>query len=96
MNKQLGEMAGMLLVAVAKIATLAFALVHIWAWFLIPAFGLPPMPAKAAVGLVLLLGVLRVRSRDAKEEIDFADHLVMIAAAWLGIGIAWIVQGVMA
>lgn len=46
-------------VAVPMLLWIAFVVTKLWAWHVVPTFGAAPLPLANAVGLVILLGLLR-------------------------------------
>lgn len=94
MSKAFGDLCGAIFLIAAWVFTLAFAAVHIWGWYLVPAFNVPPLSYKAAVGIVLAFLIVRIRP-GKQDEIDTADRIAAAAAAWFVISIAWAVQAVM-
>jgi len=62
----------------------AFVAVHLWAWFVVPTFGLAPLSKSAAFGISLLIGLWTHQNstghkdeREASEKIiEYAAHII--------------------
>lgn len=76
----------------------AWILVKIWAWFLAPAFGLPPLRVLVAWGIVAFFAALRLKgaTKNESKDISKADALWMFSTTAFGLllvlGTAWIVS----
>jgi hypothetical protein len=83
----LGAFAGIILVG-GLIA--AVALSHLWAWFAVPTFGLPPLTLAQCYGVVLVTGFL---TRQAQHDEDtskwtkfawpFVYPFIVLAIGWV-------------
>jgi predicted RND superfamily exporter protein len=50
----------------------AYVATHLWAWFIVPTFNLPPLELVTAMGITLLIALL-FRSRPEEEDEDAAE-----------------------
>ncbi len=73
-----------------------FALSKLWAWFLVPALGVPPLSIPAAIGLALVVSYMTYQGTNADKDrnttervIDGALTLALKPAIALGFG--WVV-----
>lgn len=62
----------LLMVAVMVITALVngFTLATLWAWFIIPTFGLPALGIASAIGLAMVVSFLTYQYSSKKEESD--------------------------
>ncbi len=73
----------------------AYALTRLWAWFMVPGFGLAPITMLQAVGIGLFVGLVTYRTRkgppSTAEEVArlIADQL-LAPAFYLGFG--WVLR----
>jgi hypothetical protein len=73
----------------------AFVAIQLWAWFIVPTFGLPPLGLVTAMGITLLISLL-FKSRIDTGDKDVDDVLqshgrnlmtsVIISVVTLGVG----------
>jgi hypothetical protein len=65
----------------------------LWAWFIVPVFGAPPLSIPQAIGIALIVGVLFTRSGGNEKEGSAASRMF---ACWLSplflLGMGWIVK----
>ena len=67
----------------------AFVSVHLWAWFVIPTFGLAPLKLSSAFGISLLVGLWthQHRTNNAKDERDAKEKAIeaggILLSPWL-------------
>jgi len=72
----------------------AFILLQLWAWFIVPTFGLEPLALGQAAGLSLIIGYLRgntdndTASDSTEAVITIYTKLIVYPIAFLGMG--WI------
>ena len=69
----------------------------LWSWFMVSAFGLPPISIPVALGISLLISVatFRVRNEDLEEvETDKAlmKSGVKLLCLFIFLGLGWIVH----
>ncbi len=67
----------------------AFVLMKLWAWFIVPLFGLPALNIPYAIGLALVMGMFFTTS---KKEEDKNFWATAIANPLIILFIGWIVQ----
>jgi ABC-type phosphate/phosphonate transport system permease subunit len=78
-----------------------YVLSIMWAWFMVPAFGLPPLGVVAAIGVAMTVGMIThqyIKSNDDDNEIvrDIVNALLADVFGPLYIlGAGWVVQGFM-
>ena len=53
----------------------AFVSVHLWAWFIVPIFGLAPLKMPAAFGIALLVGLWTHQYHGHKDERSWKEKL---------------------
>jgi len=56
---------------------------HLWLWFVVPVFGLPPLSIATAAGLGLVVQVLRP-SHGPKDDGRTWGERITLAATWPG------------
>jgi hypothetical protein len=59
------------LLGMVSAAIQAFVATYLWAWFIVPTFGLPPLGLVTAMGISLLISLL-FRSRPEEDDDDVA------------------------
>lgn len=75
-----------------------YVLTVLWAWFVMPTFGLPALGIAPAIGLALVVSFLTHQSDAAKKpEGDFAERMATAVAyafllPLLVLGIGWVVH----
>jgi uncharacterized membrane protein SpoIIM required for sporulation len=90
--------AGVLALMVLSSMWKGYVLTVLWAWFLVPVFGLPALAIAPAIGLALVVSFLTYQSDASKEpEGEFSErmakavaHALLMPAFVLGIG--WVVR----
>ncbi len=72
----------------------SFVLVTLWGWFVVPAFGLPPLSKINAYGLSLILFFLTpIRNSEKKQswpEVVFHGWFALVASSGLALALGWI------
>ena len=69
-----------------------YVLSILWGWFIVTAFGLPPLTIPLAIGVSLIAGFLTVRVSKQDEKVELFERIsaiVMLPAVTLLVG--WIV-----
>lgn len=76
----------------------AYVFVILWEWFVVPAFGLPPLQLGHAAGLILMVTFLGYRNREKPEESTGVIAAKAIAASicmpLFALGIGWVYKAV--
>ncbi len=78
-----------------------YVLSYLWAWFVVPAFGLPAISVLQALGLALLVGMTTHEIPNEKENNDNIESSwgYVLAAAFLNPALAlamgWVVMRLM-
>ena len=83
-----------LFVIVAFSAALnGFVLTKLWAWFIVPTFGLPALSIPVAIGIALIVGRLVPPIKNKEEEKKSFNVAMMevIAPPFAALLIGWIV-----
>jgi hypothetical protein len=97
----MAESAGLLLIGVLLQVPLTilrgYAVAVLWAWFIVPLFGLPQLNIPYAIGLALTVSLVhpRVRPKSTQPPAEalgerIAESLILTGTALL---IGWIVKG---
>lgn len=94
----LGSVVGILALLVLSSMWKGYVLTVLWAWFVVPTFGLPTLALAPAIGLAMVVSFLTHQSDASKApEGDFSDHMakavahaLLLPAMVLGIG--WVVK----
>lgn len=73
-----------------------FALSKLWAWFLVPAFGVPPLSIPAAIGLALVVSYMTYQDTNADEDKDTKERVIKGALTLalkpaMALGFGWVV-----
>ena len=82
MYEVLGKFMGGLCVIVISTILRGFVLVQLWAWFVVPQFGLAPLPFANALGLGLIVTYLTYKI-DTKGDPNYSFIGVM------SVGVLW-------
>jgi hypothetical protein len=64
----LGQTTGLIVVLVFSVTAYAFVLQNMWGWFIVPVFHLPSITLAEAVGLDLMVSLLRINNPTTKTE----------------------------
>ena len=78
-----------------------YVLTVLWAWFVVPVFGLPALALAPAIGLSLVVSFLTYQHGVAQDDTgDFSDRIaksVVNAMLWpaMALGIGWVVRQIM-
>ncbi len=71
----------------------AWAVVTLWAWFVVPAFDVRPIGYASTIGILILLGLLHSQAQYKDHEIDLTTSLIGSATGPLmAVGIGWLVK----
>lgn len=77
----------------------AWGLVTLWGWFIVPGLGAPPISYPVAIGIGLMLGLLRmndVKTAKSGNDDDMAElALDIVIGPLFAVGVGWIVKGFM-
>lgn len=72
-----------------------FVLTKLWAWFVVPTFGLPVLTIPIAIGLALLVGLLAHQMRNDSGETTSEATVKLFAYGFVNSGIVlalgWVV-----
>jgi hypothetical protein len=86
--------------AIAGALVDGFVVAHLWRWFVVPTFALPPLAMWQAAGLGLLAGWLSYQSAQRKDDrsglemaVEVIYALTLRPLAYLAIG--WVILGVL-
>lgn len=64
----------------------------LWAWFIVPTFGAPPLTIAAAIGLMTVLGAMQGARRYKKDD-EFGKTIALsFMAPLLSLGVGFIVR----
>lgn len=81
------------LLAVALVATVlhGWALALLWAWFVVPVFGLPTLTYLQAIGLALVFSMFVTTKRSSETKQDTWEGAVAsLLTPFLVVGMGWI------
>lgn len=73
-----------------------FALSKLWAWFLVPALGVPQLSIPAAIGLALVVSYMTYQNTNADEDKDTTERVINAALMLalkpaIALGLGWVV-----
>ncbi len=75
-----------LALSIANMFFCAWAVTHLWWWFVVPTFGAPALSIPVVLGVRIMIGVFGFISRQPKTEDDWRDYRSYIEPIH---GIAW-------
>jgi hypothetical protein len=93
-----GGFVGLLALMVLSSMWKGYVLTVLWAWFVVPTFGLPALAIAPAIGLAMVVSFLTHQSDAIKEpEGDFAERLaksvsLVLVMPALVLGVGWVVH----
>lgn len=93
-----GGFVGLLALMVLSSMWKGYVLMILWAWFVVPTFGLPALAIAPAIGLAMVVSFLTYQSDASKEpECEFSERMAKAVARALltpafVLGIGWVVR----
>lgn len=70
-----------------------YALSVLWAWFIVPTFGLPSLSVPTAIGILLVSALLAKKTNPSRKKKDaFGDFFTLFLVAPMALLIGWIVK----
>lgn len=76
----------------------AWVLVKLWAWFIVPNFGLPALPFVAAAGIVLIVRhvtPIKVPAKDDEKKHDTLTLTILsVVMPFYTLGLGWFIHWV--
>ena len=69
-----------------------FALSVLWGWFVAPLFGLPLLSIPSAIGICIVVGLIRYRYDASDHEKSFKPLGMQFASPAASLGVGWIIK----
>jgi hypothetical protein len=64
-----------------------FALVKLWAWFIVPAFAAPAIGIPTAIGISLIVAFMTATNTKAKTDDEYWIRAMVNGVAWPGLAL---------